>query len=280
MASEPTIQYAEKIADLTLNGLVIKGNVVAHNGTGWVQADASDATTNLYAQYIAMQGGKSGDIIKGCKGCVLYDADAPYTANTILYVSATAGALTHTRPATAADVIQVVGRAIDTYSARIDIAPPKELEVFIPPCTYDTTTEPGLGVVDSPVWVGPALDTNATTEDVYFQGRFPCGVLTVALARVLYNSIGETTSTVSGAIITCADGATNTGDTGTAFAAAAPTSLANNIVCYSDITACFDADALKAGYTFNVAMTLGGANAGDLQVLGLYMRYTVVGDAA
>jgi len=275
---EPTIQYAEKVADLTLNGAVKKGDVLAHNGTGWVQADASDAATNLYAQYIAMQGGVSGNIIKGCKGCVLYDHDAIYTANSPLYVSGTAGALTHTRPATAADVIQMVGRAIDTYSARIDIAPPKELEVFIYPATYDSTTEPGLGVIDSPEWVGPAIDS--TSEAVYFQGRFPSGVLSVDLARVLWNSIGETTITVNGAIIVVADGATNTGDTGAAFSAAAPTGLADNKVCYSDVTACFDADALKAGYNFSVMMEESGASAGDLQAIGLYMRYTVVGDPA
>lgn len=278
MASEPTIQYAEKIADLTLNGLVIKGNVLAHNGTGWVQAAAGDAATNLYAQYVAMQGGKSGDVIKGCKGCVLYDADAPYTANTILYVSGTAGAVTHTRPATAADVIQVVGRAISTSEARIDIAPPKEIEVFIRPDTYDTTAEQGLGVIDNPLWVGPALDT--TGEDAYFQGRFPSGVLSVELARVVFNSIGETTMTISAALVSCADGATNTGDTGAAHSAAAPTSIADNTLCYSDVTAMFDADALKAGYNFTVAVTAAGTIAGNLQAIGLYMRYFVVGDAA
>ena len=279
MASEVTIQYAEKIADLTLNGLVIKGNLLAHNGTNWVQADASDAATNLYAQYLAMQGGKSGDIIKGCKGCVLYDADTDaYTKNSPLYVSGTAGAMTHTRPATAADVIQIVGRGIDANSARIDIAPPKEVEVFIPPCTYDTTTEAGLGVIDSPEWVGPAIDT--TSQAVYFQGRVPSGVLSVELARVVWNSIAETTITVNGTVIVCADGATNTGDTGAAFTAALPTGCANDKLCYSDVTAMFDADALKAGYNFSVMMEESGASSGNLQAIGLYIRYFVVGDAA
>src|SRR5574340_839663 len=114
MAYEVVIQYAEKIADLTLNGTVKKGDPVAHNGTGWVQADASDAATNLYAQYIAMQGGVSGDKIKGCKVCVLQDEDAPWTAKGTAYVSATAGAITQTRPTTAGDVIQEIGWAIST----------------------------------------------------------------------------------------------------------------------------------------------------------------------
>jgi len=284
MAYEATIQYAEKIADLTLNGLVKKGNLLAHNGTNWVEADASDAATNLYAQYIAMQSGKSGDVIKGCKGCVLYDRDAPFgSANAALYCSGTAGAITSTRPATAADVIQIVGRSISTSLARIDIAPPREVEVFIMPSVYDTTGEAGAWVIDNPLWTGPGLDTNATAEDAYFTGRFPSGVLSVELARVVYNSIGIAAAgvTISAALVACADGATNTGDSGTAHSAAAPTSLADNKICYSDVAAMFDADALKAGYNFTVAVTAAGAFAsGDLQVLGLYMRYFAVGDSA
>ena len=274
MASDVIITNAEGITKVTLAGTVAKGEPVAHNGTNWVQADASDAATNLYAQYIAMDAGISGKEIQVCKGCSLYDPDAPYTANYPLYVSATAGELTHTRPTTNADVIQIVGRAVSTYRARVDIKAPHELEMFIPVSAYDTTGEPGLGIVDSPVWVGPGLDT--TGEDVYFTSRFPSNVLTVDMARVMYNSVGETASTISAALLVAADGATNTGDAGTAHTAALPTGTADNIICYSDISAMFDADALKAGYNFTVAVTQAAAAAGDLQVLGLYMRYTVV----
>jgi len=274
MAEDIIIEEAEKIVPLTLNGSVVVGDLLAHNGTNWVQADASDATTNLYAQYLAMEKGDSGNVIKGCKKCVIYDADYPFTANTVLYLSATAGAYTHTRPTTAADVIQQVGRSIDTYRAIIDIVGPHAVEVFIQPSVYDTTDEAGLGIIDSPAWVGPGLDTSG--EDAYFTSLFPSGVLSVELARVFYNSIGETTGTISAAIITVAPGLTNTGDTGAAFSAAKPTGEADNIVCYSDIAACFDADALKAGYPFTVAITGAGTFAGDLQVLGLYMRYICV----
>lgn len=268
--AEPTITNAEKLADLTLNGSVKKGDVLAHNGTGWVQADASDAATNLYAQYVAMQSGVSSDIITGCKVCVLFDADAPYTANATQYVSATAGAITETRPAANADVIQIVGRSISTKECHVNIKEPWEEEVFIAPGTYDSTGEPGLGVIDSPVWVGPALDTDS--EEVYFTGRFPSGVLSVAAAKVIYNDIAETAVTIGAALIVVADGATNTGDTGTAHATAAPTGRANNVICSSDISAMFDADALKANYNFTVEIASTSSN-GNLQVLGLYMRY-------
>lgn len=273
MASDVIITDAEGITKVTLAGTVARGAPVAHNATNWVNANASDAATNLYAQYIAMESGISGDEIQVCKGCTFYDPDAPYTANLPLYVSATAGALTHTRPATAADVIQNVGRGIDTYRARIDIKAPHELEVFIPCGGFDTSGEAGIGVIDSS-WVGVGLDTQ--NEDVYFAGRFPSNVISVDLARVIFDNNGETTSTISASLIVAADGASNVGDTGTAHAAAAPTGQANNIMAYSDVTAMFDADALKAGYTFVVAVTANGASAGENICVGLYLRYTVV----
>ncbi len=272
--AEATIQYAGKIADLTLNGIVVKGNTLAHNGTNWVQADASDAATNLYAQYVAMETGASGDVIKGCKQCVLEDADAPFSLNAKHYQSGTVGAITSTRPATNGDVIQVVGQAISTSLLLVDIRPPHELEEFVPISAYDTTGEPGLGIIDSPLWVGPGLD--ADNEDVYFTGRFPSGVISVDLARVVYNNIAESSIMIAGALITVPDGGTNTGDTGTAFGAATPTSLTTNLISYSDMAAMFDAGALKAGYSFTVAVTASSSANGNLQALYLYMRYTVV----
>lgn len=274
MTVDTDITEAERLTHVTLNGTVNRGDPIAHNGTGWVQADASDAATNLYAQYIALSGGVSGDIIQACKGCTLYDADAPFTANTVLYLSATAGAITHTRPTEAAAVIQVLGRSVDTYRARLDIKEPFAYEVFYPPSVFDSTNEPGLGVIDSPVWVGQAIDTAG--EDIYYQGRIPSNAIALEAGRAIWNSVGESTGTVSGAIIVAADGATNTGDTGTALTAAVPTSCADNKLCYSDVTACFDADAFKAGYNFNIILTQTASAAGDLQAIGLYMRYTVV----
>lgn len=275
--AEIVIEDRERLTKVTLNGTVQRGDLLAHNGTNWVLADASDAATNLYAQFVALSDGASGDEIEVCKGCTIYEPDAGYTANATLYCSATGtvtNTITETRPTANGDVIQIVGRGIDTYKRRIDIKPPYEVEVFVPVSTYDTTGEQGLGVIDSPLWVGPGID--CTGEDAYFTSRFPSNVLSVAMARIVYNSIGETTITVSAALVACYDGDTNTGDTGTAHSAAAPTSLADNVLCYSDITAMFDADALKAGKNFTIAVTESGASAGDLQVLGMYMRYLCV----
>ena len=66
---------------VTLNGTVTAFSLLAHNGTNWVDADASDKT--LPAQLLALQDGDSGDVIEAAPYVVLYDADAPYTQNAL-----------------------------------------------------------------------------------------------------------------------------------------------------------------------------------------------------
>ena len=271
MASEVVIQYAEKIADLTLNGTVKKGNPLAHNGTNWVHADASDAATNLYAQYIAMQSGVSGDVIKGCKGCVLYDADAPFgSANATQYVSATAGAITSTRPTADGDVIQVIGRSISTSLARVDIKAPEEWEVFLPAHTYDTTGETGLGTTDAG-WVGPQVD--AAAEKTYAIGRFPSGLIgALSVAQGVWNSINGSAFDNDVTVVGAYDGASNVEDTGAAITAGDWTQAdTDNIIYTQDVSACFDADFLKAGRNFCLLNDPDGIT-GDAQFLGLYLR--------
>jgi hypothetical protein len=277
MASPLIIENIEMLTKVTLGGTVAVGDTIAFDGTdAYVKADASDATVNLYTQFIALDKGVDGDEINACKKCTIYDPDAPYTADKIYFQSATAGAMTSTRPTTAGDVIQALGRSVDTYRVQLDIKAPYEKEVFINPDVYDTTDEPGLGVIDSPAWVGRAIDTDATAESVYFTGRIPSNAISLDNAKVLWNSIGGSTGTIGYTIICAADGATNTGDTGTTIAAATPTSIADNKICYGTITTAFDADALKAGYNFTVKCTAGGTMASDLQCLGLYMRWICV----
>jgi len=277
MASEVTIQYAERIADLTLHGLVIKGNVVAHDGTGWVQADASDAATNLYAQYIAMQSGKSGNVIKGCKSCVLYDADAPYTANATAYVSATPGAITHTRPATNGDVIQVIGRGISTTELKVDIENPREVEeVLFSVCNGQGTA----GIYEIPIadtvtkeWAGANAD--AAANAAVFVGRMPSGMVGAPLAADLsVNTQLATALAINVAYVAAYNEASNVGDAGvpqTGLTSA--TATADNTIHRVDIKAGMDADFAKAGINFGVSIN---PTAGSFIPLCLTMRYLVV----
>ena len=274
--AEPTIEFAEKISPLTLNGVVKKGDLLAHNGTGWVQADANDAATNLYAQYIAMMGGMSGDVIKGCKGCVMSDADAPYTANGTIYTSGTAGAHTHTRPATDGDVIQVIGRAISTTEARFDIADPKEVEQLIIPF-YHTALGAGAeynGAIDTG-WAGPQVD--AAAETFHFTGRFPSGMVGNPLAaKIIFNSINASAFDNDVTVVRAYDGGANNADVGAPITAGDWSQADTyNIILTQDISSCFDADFSKAGANFAVLGDPDGITA-DATVIGLLMRYLVV----
>jgi hypothetical protein len=273
VAYEPVIKYAERIAELTLNGTVIKGQPVAYNGTGWVAADASDAATNLYAQYIAMAGGLSGAVIQGCKSCVLLDEDAPFTANALYYVSATAGGITSTRPTTDGDVIQVIGQAVSTSELKIDIKPVEEFEIFLSPDTYDGTGEPGLGVVDTG-WPGPGVDG---AEAFYFKGRLPSGLVgALTAAKVVLCSTNASAADIDVSVVGGYDGASNARDTGAAITAGDWSETdADNILLTMDISSCFDADFLKAGENFAVLVDPDGIT-GEVVVIGLYIRGTKV----
>lgn len=279
MASEPTIQYAEKIADLTLNGLVKKGDLLAHNGTNWVQADATDAATNLYAQYLAMQGGASGTKIKGCKGCVLYDADTPYTANGTIYTSGTAGAHTQTRPAVDGDVIQVVGRAISTTEARFDIKAPEEVDVFYQTGPFNRlasgNTDSETIAVDATTdeWVGAEADQVAVAA--VFAGWFPSNMIGNPLvAELVCNQQNSTAIDLDVTYVRAYVGATNTGDAGaTQTSLTGGTTATDNLIQKVSIIDGMDADFSKAGAAFSLSVDV---DAGDFLLIGLHMRYLVV----
>jgi len=276
MASDVVIQDAEGIVHVTLNGLVFAGNPIAHNGTNWVHADASYATTQLYAQYIAGAQGVSGQIIPAYRRCTIYDVDAPYTANTIAYLSGTAGAITHTRPATNGDVIQVLGRALDTTHLRVDIQAPRSAEDFLEGYVFNAQS---AGLVEPPAadgtttaWVG--IDVDAAAVAGVFTARFPENVIALEAATVIINTQAATALDLDVTVVACYDNDTNTGDAGTSTTGRTTTvTTADNQVQKCDISSCFDSDFIRAGRTFGVRLD---PDAGDFLLLGLYLRYTVV----
>jgi len=279
MAYDVVIQNAEGIVEVTLNGSVKRGDLLAHNGTNFVQAAASDAATNLYAQYVAMTGGESGQVIPACRKCVLYDEDASsYTANTTQYLSGTAGAVTETRPATDGDVIQIVGRSTDTYHAFIDILRPREVEVFIPANEYNlqnTGTAIEARTTDGTTneWMGADVD-GAYLAGI-FTGFFPSGLVGAPLAAdVLINTQASTAVDIDVTYIRAYVNGANTGDAGATKTALSTTeTTADNEVQKVSILTGMDADFVKAGAPFAVAID---PDAGDFLLLGLYMRYLVV----
>jgi hypothetical protein len=225
-------------------------------------------TANVYGQYIALQMGKAGDQIKACKKCLRFDEDAPWAANTAYYLSGTAGDITATRPATDGDLVQVVGRSLDTSRLLMNIKEPQEFELFLSPDVYDTTGEPGLGTTDAG-WVGPQID--AATELAFFKGRFPSGLISLDVARVIYNSIGASAYDTDVTVVRGYDGASNVEDTGTAITAGDWNADTDNALLYQNILAAFDADFVKPNACFAVKLDPDGIT-GDAQVIGLYLR--------
>ena len=272
MSYNMVITDAENITKVTLKAAnsVKRGDLLGYD-SGWVKADA-DTAADIFAQWVALEDGVGGDNgveMAVCKKCTFHDEDAPYTANTSQYLSGTAGGITETRPATDNDVIQVVGRSMDTSHVRIEIEAPKEFEMFITPDVKDTTGEPGLGTVDTG-WPGPQLD--AAAENVYFTGRLPSGIVgNITVARVIYNIVGASAFDCDVTVVGGHDGASNVEDTGTAITAGDWSADTDNLLAYQDIRACFDSGFYKPGMNFAVLLDPDGIT-GDALVVGLYIR--------
>jgi len=264
------IEFAERITKLTLHGTAAQGDLLAHDGTGWVKADA-DAAAYLYAQWIAMEAGVSGGEIQACKKCTLFDDDAPYTADAAYYASGTAGAITATRPATDGDLVQVVGRGVSTKRAALEILDPKEFELFLQPF-YHTALGGGAeynGAADAG-WGGPQVDNAG--EVVAFNGRLPSGLIgSIAAARLVFDSINASAFDNDVTLVGAYDGASNVQDTGTAIIAGDWNEDADNKLLYQNVAACFDADFYKPGRNFCLTMDPDGIT-NDAVVVGLYIR--------
>lgn len=168
--------------NVTLNGTVNRFDLIAHNGTNWVQADANDPT--LYAQAIVLADGVSGDVREAASYVRLTDSDAPYTQDAIQYLSGTAGEHTETRPATAGDLVQAVGRAFSTTEVEFDIQPAREVSVTLPGVPYATAagtlldTGPAAGYVLAAVadgvtygWVAPGNAVDILYAKFYWSGN-------------------------------------------------------------------------------------------------------------
>ncbi len=118
MAVEAIVLEAFGRERITLGGsgvTYVPGALVGYSGGAWVKADA-DAATPIPALLILMTGGRSGDVVTACKRAILDDADLSLTVDGKIYTSGTAGGVTQTAPTAAANLVQVVGRALSATS--------------------------------------------------------------------------------------------------------------------------------------------------------------------
>lgn len=115
---------------------VSAGDVLYHNGTDWELADADDNAK--FGELVAAETFKSGESGVGCVGGILVDTDAPYTQGASMYLSATAGAITATRPTGAENLAQVVGFCLSTSEVKFWLPPLHEETINCTPVTDGT----------------------------------------------------------------------------------------------------------------------------------------------
>jgi len=136
MADPHVEQATDKFAATVGSTAVTAGDMVYFDGTDWELADADDNTK--YAEAVAVNSYASGDVGVLCRSGIIRDTDAPFTQGNSMYLSATAGAITATRPTGAENLIQVVGFCIDTSRVVFEIKAPYEVTVNLSPMTDGT----------------------------------------------------------------------------------------------------------------------------------------------
>ena len=156
--ADPYVRQARGVKSITIGSTaVVAGDALYFDGTDWELADADDATK--FAELIAVESYASGVQGAGCRSCIIVDTDAPYTQGDQYFLSATAGALTATRPTTAGNLRQLIGFGLSTSELAA--------EVKLREHTYDISPAGGtdVGVIfqlDSGNMIG--LTTNAQNE--------------------------------------------------------------------------------------------------------------------
>lgn len=152
MAAPYIAEMVGPIAILIGSTDVVAGDILYHDGTDWELADADDLTK--FGELIAAESFSSGENGVGCMGGVLVDVDAPFTQGQSMYLSATAGAITGTRPTGAENLAQIIGFAVST----------EEVKMWIPPLHEESTSH-------SPMTDGTAVyDQNADWTGVLLGG--------------------------------------------------------------------------------------------------------------
>src|SRR5947208_16273416 len=118
----PTLLNAGGTARLTLKSTVSAnvGDLIGHDGTDWVLADAD---ARIPAQFMAMETVAVGQAVNVCAVGVLYDSDAPYTVGNDQYLSTAAGAHTATIPtiSTTLTAVQRIAKALTTDTLASDL---------------------------------------------------------------------------------------------------------------------------------------------------------------
>jgi hypothetical protein len=179
MASDPHVIDAKGIFTGTVGSTaLVAGDMVYFDGTDWEKADATDNTK--YAEAFSVSSVASADVGMFATSGIIEDIDASYTQGADQILSATAGAITETRPTGAENLVQVVGAALSTSLVHVQIRIPHEVTVSLQ-FPYTTHGAPqdrdndfaGLGLDDTSAEVHcgfmvPQNTVSTSAEIAYF----------------------------------------------------------------------------------------------------------------
>ena len=271
--ADPYVKHAQNVFAATIGSTAVTaGDMVYFDGTDWELADASAHTT--FGEAMVVNSYASGAVGVLCTGGVIVDIDAPYTQGAAMYLSETAGAITATIPTTNAAIKQAVGFSLSTSSVRVDIRIPSYQNQFLPVSAYDTSGEPGLGVVTDG-WPGPGLD--GASETAYIIGRLPDNFVELEMARIITNNSAGSAVDYDFSVAAGYDNASNAQDTGTAITAnTSEATPADNLLVTFDVSSMLDAGLQGPGRNFAILIDPDGVGGGEQQILGMNLGCLVV----
>ena len=256
--ADPYVADAKTIWYGTIGSTAVTaGDLVYFDGTDWELADADDNTK--YAEGFAVNTYASADANAAiARHGVIHDTDAPYTQGTTYYLSATAGAITGTRPSTADNLMQVVGFGLSTTDLAVEIAMPREVTIWVDLPYAETNS----AVTIDADWGGLSFLTDA--DGAHGTQQFPEN--TVGLVIAYFWHYNEDTLASGGITVDVSAGKSS--DTGTTTTdGITDTALAvvtNDDIGRVDITAGFNAAGIvEPGNHFGVDIAKASETAAD-----------------
>ena len=286
MAYAPYVKTQEEPVKLVVkSGAVIQAGDAVGYSSGWVCANAyglygSSPVATIPAQFISMDScvGDGVKVIKAVRRCVIIDEDAPFTAGSAVYLYGAAtvvpgSTITQTRPTVNGYVKQPIGVAVSTRELSIDIAPFREITVFVPRSGYNAqATSAAVEAAGTDAgWAGTVVDAAAVSE--VFQGILPENLVSVDEVKILWDTNAATALDVDASIVGSFPDASNVLDTGTAVVAATSgITTADNILHGVSNLGNFDSGLAFPGLVFAVTVDPDG---GTGVIVGMKMRLTV-----
>ena len=273
MAAPYMAEFIGPVAILIGSTDVVAGDVLYFDGTDWELADADDNTK--FGELIATDSFSSGDNGVGCMGGVLVDIDAPFTQGKPLYLSATAGAITETRPTGAENLAQIIGYAVSTKEVKMLIQPFHEETLNCSPMTDGTAV-----YAQNADWTGVLL--GGTSEAAGYTFMVPQNMVERVI-EYLWWTVGDSSTALDTGDTYTIDVSGGVDDETTTATSdgidAAALTVVDNDLKRADVSAAFDGTGLVAPgniIAVDVDKEAEGAGGDDPLMLGLVCVYRCV----